>query len=55
MKTSVFAGTSVDGYIARRNGDFDFLPEGGGEPHGYTEFIATVDVLVIVCQRPGKE
>jgi dihydrofolate reductase len=47
MKTTVFVGTSVDGFIARRNGDFDFLPEGGGEPHGYTEFIATVDVLVI--------
>jgi len=38
---------SVDGFIARHNGDFDFLPEGGGEPHGYAEFIATVDVLVI--------
>jgi dihydrofolate reductase len=47
MKTSVFVGTSVDGFIARHNGDFDFLPEGGGEPHGYTEFIASVDVLVI--------
>jgi len=47
MKTSVFVGTSVDGFIARHNGDFDFLPEGGGEPHGYPEFIATVDVLVI--------
>ena len=47
MKASVFVGTSVDGFIARHNGDFDFLPEGGGEPHGYTEFIATVDVLVI--------
>jgi dihydrofolate reductase len=47
MKTSVFVGTSVDGFIARHNGDFDFLPEGGGEPHGYSEFIATVDVLVI--------
>jgi dihydrofolate reductase len=47
MKASVFVGMSVDGFIARHNGDFDFLPEGGGEPHGYTEFIATVDVLVI--------
>jgi dihydrofolate reductase len=47
MQTSVFIGTSVDGFIARRNGSFDFLPEGGGEPHGYTEFIATVDALVI--------
>ena len=26
---------------------FDFLPEGGGEPHGYNEFIATIDALVI--------
>jgi dihydrofolate reductase len=47
MKTSVFVGTSLDGFIARRNGDFDFLPDGGGEPHGYDEFMASVDVLVI--------
>jgi dihydrofolate reductase len=47
MKISVFIGTSVDGFIARRNGAFDFLPEGGGEPHGYDEFIASVDALVI--------
>ncbi|MGA3089567.1 MAG: dihydrofolate reductase family protein [Terriglobales bacterium] len=47
MTVSVFVGTSVDGFIARRNGDFDFLPEGGGEPHGYDEFMATVDTLVI--------
>jgi dihydrofolate reductase len=44
---SVFVGTSVDGFIARRNGALDFLPEGGGEPHGYTEFMASVDALVI--------
>ncbi len=25
----------------------DFLPPGGGEPHGYDEFIASVDALVI--------
>ena len=25
----------------------DFLPAGGGEPHGYNEFMATVDALVI--------
>jgi dihydrofolate reductase len=47
MRASVFVGTSVDGFIARRNGDFDFLPEGGGEPHGYDEFMSSVDVLVI--------
>jgi dihydrofolate reductase len=47
MTASVFVGTSVDGFIARANGDFDFLPEGGGEPHGYNEFIASVDAIVI--------
>jgi dihydrofolate reductase len=47
MKASVFVGTSLDGFIARLNGDYDFLPEGGGEPHGYLEFMASVDVLVI--------
>jgi dihydrofolate reductase len=47
VKASVFIGTSVDGFIARANGDLDFLPPGGGEPHGYEEFMATVDVLVI--------
>jgi dihydrofolate reductase len=47
MEISVFIGTSVDGFIARPNGDLDFLPPGGGEPHGYDEFIATVDAIVI--------
>ena len=47
MTVSVFIGTSLDGFIARPNGDLDFLPEGGGEPHGYDEFIASVDALVI--------
>jgi dihydrofolate reductase len=47
MMVSVFIGTSVDGFIARPNGDLDFLPADGGEPHGYNEFIATVDALVI--------
>jgi dihydrofolate reductase len=47
MAASVFIGMSVDGFIARRNGDLDFLPPGGGEPHGYDEFMASVDALVI--------
>ena len=47
MMVSVFVGISVDGFLARPNGDLDFLPAEGGEPHGYDEFIATVDALVI--------
>jgi dihydrofolate reductase len=47
VKASVFVGMSVDGFIARVNGDLDFLDSGGGEPHGYEEFMATVDALVI--------
>lgn len=43
----MFVGTSLDGFIARRNGEFDFLDAAGGEPHGYDEFMATVDALVI--------
>src|SRR5947208_14311863 len=47
MRASVFVGTSLDGFIARADGSFDFLSPSGDEPHGYDEFIATVDALVI--------
>ena len=47
MTVSVFVGTSLDGFLARKNGAFDFLPTDGGEPHGYDEFIKSVDAIVI--------
>jgi dihydrofolate reductase len=47
MKLSVFCGVSVDGFLARPNHALDFLDAGGQEPHGFEEFYASVDVIVI--------
>ena len=47
IEASVFIGASLDGFIARADGSLDWLPPDGGEPHGYDEFMATVDALVI--------
>jgi dihydrofolate reductase len=46
MMASVFVGTSLDGFIARHDGSFDFLPD-NCEPHGYEEFFASVDAVVM--------
>lgn len=48
MPVSVFVGTSLDGFIARPDGSFDFLPTDGapGET-GFEEFFAGVDALVM--------
>jgi dihydrofolate reductase len=47
MTVSAFVGTSLDGFIARLNGEYDFLPADGGEPHGFEEFLASVDAIVL--------
>lgn len=47
MSVSVFVGASVDGFIARLNHDLDWLPEAGGEAHGYEAFLAGVDAVVM--------
>lgn len=51
MKISVYIATSLDGFIARENGDLDWLPgsEGmdDGDDLGFADFLASVDVLVM--------
>jgi dihydrofolate reductase len=38
---------SVDGFLARLDHALDFLDSGEQEPHGFEEFYASVDVVVI--------
>lgn len=51
MKTTVYIATSIDGFIARQNGEIDWLPSGGDveseEDYGYQEFIDSVDAIVM--------
>src|SRR5215510_4952668 len=47
MRLSVFCGVSVDGFLARPDDALDFLHTGEQEPHGFKEFLASVDVVVI--------
>lgn len=47
MTASVFIATSLDGFIARQDDALDWLPVNGGEEHGYDEFIAAVDAIVM--------
>jgi dihydrofolate reductase len=46
MLCSVFVATSLDGFIAREDGSLDWLPQ-APEEHGYVEFMAGVDVVVM--------
>ena len=51
MKISVYIATSLDGYIAKPNGDINWLMEadnsGGKEDYGYKEFSDSVDCMVM--------
>src|SRR4051812_19104579 len=47
VQFAVFIATSLDGYIARKDGSLDWLKPFEGEEHGYMEFFNGVDALVI--------
>ncbi len=48
LKTTVYVGVSVDGYIARRDHTLDFLDfEPPTSDMGFTDFMASVDVLIM--------
>ncbi len=47
--TAAFLGMSLDGFIAGPHDELDWLERGGGPPedHGFTQFFASVDQLLI--------
>ncbi len=49
MKVSAFVAVTLDGFIARENGDLDWIPEfeDTSEDFGFHHFLESVDVLVM--------
>src|SRR6185436_1034173 len=49
LKTIVYIGTSLDGFIARKNGDIDWLTQFANDDaiRAYDEFMSRVDVILI--------
>ena len=49
MKTIVYIGTSLDGFIARKDGDIDWLTRFANDEaiHAYEKFMSGIDAIVI--------
>ena len=49
MRTIVYIGTSLDGFIARKDGDIDWLVKFADDEaiHAYKEFINRIDAVII--------
>src|SRR6476469_4423491 len=43
----VFIATSLNGFIAGPGDDLTWLPEGGGEDHGYDDFMAEIGAVLM--------
>lgn len=48
-KVSIYIASSIDGYIARKDGNLDWLHYGhtGDEDYGFKEFTSTIDAVVM--------
>ena len=46
-RTSAFVGISLDGFLARPDGQIDWLDRYAGAEHGYAAFIDSVDMLLV--------
>src|SRR6187200_937672 len=49
MKTTAYIGTSLDGYIARKDGEIDWLIQFDSEEinQSYTAFVSNIDAIVM--------
>jgi len=47
MHVHVYMACSVDGYVARPDGDLSFLPLGGDQDFGMGAFLESIDVLIM--------
>lgn len=48
-KVSIYIATSIDGYIAKKDGNLDWLQYGhtGDEDYGFKKFIDSIDALIL--------